>query len=511
MLHVLTLNPAGTVLELGATLWGLHATKKIVVRACYHEYATLIIAWLDNPEGGEALLAGTKGIGKSVFGLLLILLLLRQGKIVFYHHRGARMMLVGPEATADQKAPVIEQLSLNGFATEFGAGVYRFEDPSDVALFDKLITVEGLTHVLDLGEDPPPMNINGTSRKVVISSPNTAKLRHFMEERSGLKKFYMPPWSLDEFEEHRVALGITDPVDLEERFTIFGGIIRHVVALERETGEDTMARALADAKPADISRVLSVSFESLSKSDLRSCLIHTVPLDDNINRSKNVFASQWVARNLLRRFRKENAFQLKAFIEGCSGLRAASAMRGVLIEQATHEAMVKGGAAFTLADLEARKPQFAAMSPLPALAEVDFEGQTLDGLKRDFKPLEYALPLAPNFEAVDCFAVLPRDVFVKKAKGVCLAAFQVTAARTHDVTVTGLRRVYDGVLSRLGAKLKAEVKSGSMYLVFITDKTGVYEKQRIKAKRGEAKLPFDVHQYCMCTASVTDDIAKLIA
>ena len=147
--------------------------------------------------------------------------------------------------------------------------------------------------------------------------------------------------------------------DLDERFAMFGGVIRNIVEIPQTSAEKTMTRALNDAKPDDISRFLSMSFSSLPKSDLRSCLIHTVPLDNNINDSKNVFASHWVVRTLLSRFRKQNAFQLKAFIEGCSGLRATSAMRGVLVEQSTPEAVIKGGAAFTLANLEAPSPSFA--------------------------------------------------------------------------------------------------------------------------------------------------------
>jgi hypothetical protein len=511
--EILTLNPTGIVLNLGVQLWGNLATQKIVVRDCYERYATSIMAWLDSPAGGEALVAGTKGIGKSVFGLFLVLRLLRAGWIVFYH-REARMMLVGPEATADQKNLVKKRFEDYRFASDISPGVYCFENPKEIVLFGELILASGLTHVLDLGEDPPPLNFSGKARKVVISSPNTEKLRRFVTERGHLKSFFMPLWTLEELKHHAKTLGVTDLVDLKERFDMFGGVIRNVVELPRPLSEVGMNKALNEATPADMSRVLSMSFSSLPKADLRSSLIHTVPLENNINDSINVFASNWVVRMLLSRFRKDSAFQLKTFIEGCSGLRATSAMRGILVEQSTHDAMIKGGASFTLADLEDGSPSFVAMSALPALVQVEFEGQSLDALKRDFKPFDYALPLAPNFEAIDAFAVIPRasfvkNSFVKKAKGLRLVMFQVTVARTHDVTASGLRRVYEGVLERLSKAEQRQVKAGPVYLVFITDKTGVFEKQQIKYKRDEAPLDFVVHQLAMCAASVTDEVAKL--
>ena len=69
MCRILTLNPSGTVLELGTKLWKEKRTDNIVVRACYEQYATRILALLDDPAGGDVLVAGTNGIGKSVFGL----------------------------------------------------------------------------------------------------------------------------------------------------------------------------------------------------------------------------------------------------------------------------------------------------------------------------------------------------------------------------------------------------------------------------------------------------------
>ena len=88
--------------------------------------------------------------------------------------------------------------------------------------------------------------------------------------------------------------------------------------------------------------------------------------------------------------------------------------------------------------------------------------------------------------------------------------FQVTVARTHDITALGLRRVYEGVLERLSAAQRRKVRASPVYLVLITDKTGVFEKQQIKYKRDEEPLDFVVHQMAMCSASVTDEVAKLL-
>ena len=60
----------------------------------------------------------------------------------------------------------------NGFASDISHGVNFFEYSKEIVVFGELILAENLTHVLDLGEDPPSLNFSGRARKVVISLPN---------------------------------------------------------------------------------------------------------------------------------------------------------------------------------------------------------------------------------------------------------------------------------------------------------------------------------------------------
>ena len=114
------------------------------------------------------------------------------------------MLFIGPEVTAEDQIPIINTLMEFGYSTDIGAGVFDLSG-RDNDIYEKLLVVEGLTHVMDLGESPPPLNVNGNSCKFVISSPNTERLRNFMSDNMELKTFYMPLWTLDEIKQHAKA------------------------------------------------------------------------------------------------------------------------------------------------------------------------------------------------------------------------------------------------------------------------------------------------------------------
>ena len=91
-----------------------------------------------------------------------------------------------------------------------------------------------------------------------------------MTERGHVRSIFIPLWTLNELEHYAKTLRVTDLVDLEERFAMFGGVIRKVVKLPRLISEVGMTKALNDAIPADIRRVLSMSIASLPNSPVWS-------------------------------------------------------------------------------------------------------------------------------------------------------------------------------------------------------------------------------------------------
>jgi hypothetical protein len=538
MCHVMGRFVSGTVAEhedvlvLGDTLWGITGKpNKVVVRRCYKTRADEVLSWLyDDPRGGECLVGGTKGIGKSVFGLYLVIRLLRLGKIVVYEQFGVKLLLISAGAESDQLTEVARALAASEYAelpTSIcdASHVFLLEDD----LYAQLITKPGLTHVLDLGtvngqlEHDLVVNLDGSCRKVVISSPNADKLRPFLEERATSQLICIDLWTLEELQEHLTSLSIVydqkknqkirfmDAEELVERFSRFGGVPRTVLELPQDKADRLMNKALESAKDADIISALNTRrYASLPKNDLRSCLIHSVPTPDAKDFT-NVIASPWVAVELLRKFRKDSTFRVKAFLEAASGLRYASVLRGHFLEGAAHEALLKGQGAFTIADLEVVPPTFTPIKhTLPTLQEVEFEGNTLDNLPRTFAQLQYGSPRSASFESLDSFAVVKRKLFSNRHnQGWCIVGFQMTIAGVHPVKWKGLKSVRDGILERLSGQMKTECANNPFVLVFITDHSGVFEKQSITPVRQPATPPFDVHQYALCVASVTDDVKAM--
>ena len=85
--------------------------------------------------------------------------------------------------------------------------------------------------VQDIGDDPnATIIVDGLSRRLVVSSPNSEKLKP-LRSGSSWTRFYMPLWSLEELQLARKVCypDVMDEATVTSRFNSMSGIPRYVI------------------------------------------------------------------------------------------------------------------------------------------------------------------------------------------------------------------------------------------------------------------------------------------
>jgi hypothetical protein len=272
-------------------------------------FAERVLAKFNEPKG-EVLIAGTRGIGKSVFGLLMALQLSDSGKVVIYEHKKEKMLIIGQHPTPDQLAALTDCFRMFNFEEVFDEGVYVFGTAATQNdLFNSLLQETALSHVQDLGDDTKAeITRSGAGRKLILSSPNNTELRK-QHNNVGLLILFMPRWSLEELEEARKASfpEVTE-AELAESYELFGGIPRMVLEMSEDERMSNFRLQVGEVKIADLTEIFRKgSYIELPSQKTTSVLVHVIP---RVNEAKTVdytkfqcvFASEQVGRTLAERF-----------------------------------------------------------------------------------------------------------------------------------------------------------------------------------------------------------------
>ena len=139
----------------------------VYLRKCYKTLLAEIMEAIA-PLKGQALVGGGRGLGKSVFGLLVLLELVAQGFVVVYEHMDSLVLIVD----ADLPHDVAETFSKLRYEP-VGRGI--FDLAGDKQLAKALVTVPSVYFVQDLGDvDTNGLSTidTGKAHWLLLSSPN---------------------------------------------------------------------------------------------------------------------------------------------------------------------------------------------------------------------------------------------------------------------------------------------------------------------------------------------------
>ena len=315
----------------------------LLVRECYeHLIALMEEGW--NGNIAQFVILGTPGIGKTMFAIYILVVLVARGETVVWELRDRRF-LVSNDRVAH--------------------GLRSCRDFRDV-LCKK--DVYYLVDTQDLESEPDEC----FGKIAIFCSPNPVRYKN-AKKRVATRTVYAPMWSVDELTFCRPLLFPELSDDLFDRaYLQFGGVPRFVIRDAAAIGHRVLAEMeKAFGRQENIKMLLECVGETDVPDDKTSYkLVHLVAAEDYLSCHLE-FASSYVKDKLLSRYEDTVTSSLRAFV-GSSRDPTEAQSRGEIFESWGHRCIVRGGT-FSLRRLTKKRPRDGAE---PATI-----GWTFDGLK----------------------------------------------------------------------------------------------------------------------------------
>jgi hypothetical protein len=280
----------------------LPGSKKSTViynRECYDYLRNFII---EDKKFDQYCITGNPGIGKTYFGILLLVALLRKNFSVLLDNKDSTGFI-----TPDGNLIPVKDDEYRLFA----------ERPNTYCIIDEV--------ELKVSHD-----FNGP-KLIMVSSPKKEIVDKFMKAQNS-RKFYMPIWSLEECQE-KIYYDITEGL-VKEKFKLCRGIARWVfnTNMSLSTIEKTLKNAILNINLKNVIRSMS---KDLSGDDFSHKVIHMdiQPGNDGLY-TKNIcrFASEFVENGCLKKFQKDHIEDLRSFIENSKDIEEMAVLRGKMFE-----------------------------------------------------------------------------------------------------------------------------------------------------------------------------------
>ncbi len=514
----------GGVLDFGARIWGEGTSQTwMMVRRCYPKMLNVILAH-QNDSVANVVVAGSKGIGKSFFGLYLLMHYVTEHVVVAYAYGSSRILLVPEGAPAAVLKNVNNCLSEFEFARVTEPGVYWFPS-EDASVFTTIMRQRGVAAIQDVGEGTPAadVNVGGTTKYIVLTSPDLEKIGR-LGISSSCVTYFMPTWSWEEIEtvnaseamqhcphDSQVCAKLRD--ELKELFELFGGVPRHVFS--RKDPRESVRTAIKQLNLELLTTVFRTGdYKQIPRMGPGMGLLvrfepEGVDTADKLQRGRIELASNGVLVAMQQHLLTQNEDVNFRFFNAVAGVRGLQAFRGYFLERCLH-------AMLTDTDVTRKVKVRPLGSPDAAWREVEWSGLKRVRFSRmDMNDLDafaegdYGEPTILNFPSVDSFAVMPQSVFKPGARHAALVMFQATVSEEHIVRGPDLKRVFERVVSL------TDRASLPTLLVFVTTPQGVDGPQTIKNGDGVAYSRADAfvdqvarEQYALCLGGRFEQIAE---
>ena len=497
----LRISPNHRILDIGYALFGGEASPtSLYYREVYRKLAPLVLEKLNFRSGAQVLIAGTRGCGKSAFGVVILMQLLQDNETVLYSTRSRRFLII-PEKP---KKSHLESLAicfreLYYDTSQIKPGINEFKATGDIDLF-QLLTDKDLYHILDLEEDSKSIiPMSNVGRTLIISSPNSDRLG-ILHSATTMLKLYLPTWTKDEVCEANELIFKLDKNDLMDSFCYLGGVAR--ILFEKKTLNDRLRELHTQIGNLTLSNMQEIfrssAYENLPNSKSTYLLIHVNPRKNHISKEidfddwETKFATEYVSQSLTERFLQDNHFQAQNIIAQVSYIPQCASWRGHMIECFAHHSLTNKRNEFIPASnwCELKQNAKTPNIVLNTCRGIPFTtSEFFTNLKFiSFKPHVYYRPRSKNFKTADSFVIVDRATFEKWFPGVLpvlspnqameveefyLVVFQVTVSPQHIVDGPQLNLIYHTIVNS-GIRL-----SRIRFLVFLTSENGITTYQAV--------------------------------
>jgi len=341
----------------------------------------------------KTVITGTPGIGKSLFLIYLLWNLVKNGKRVLFIYFPLNIYYDGKGGVytiAWENLPVEDD--------------FTFWNDTLWCLFDAKNKEQAHLHRI-----PYEM-----CRFIMSTSPRREMMNDFKKPPRP-QTFYMPTWTEAELK----AIAPLFPHAAEEwsyRFTVLGGVPRHVLEDTVENPTEMLERACKECSLDDCVKTVGVSSKITEKSKVVHLLVH-VTSTDPYKQSSVCYASQTALNIIVRNKGIEAKQKMRQLLAYCHGNPLVAALCGYIFEPYAIELLEKGG------PFRYRKLVHGNTKDIPAEGTLNIPSsikEVVDKVEPNQTLNQLYVPKATNHPVIDAW--IPG-----------IGAFQMTVGKTHDI------------------------------------------------------------------------------
>jgi hypothetical protein len=281
---------------------------------------------------------GQPGIGKSAFGLWLLLQLLRNGRTVVYSRNSA------------QRGGPFREVHF-----VFHRNVALSTLTADLGAVRDLLSERSVVHICDSCKP----TLEGHCHKIMISSPDPYIWRWFVEKEFA-KMVYFPLFSVAELDVLRVAEygdALLSQSTMALRILALGRIPRQVFSRDQPAVRDAVLRAISKADLDTLQRAkVEIETSSSRPTDDSPHTLFVVDADrGTLTMSSVSFRSDAVSRRMLRALATHKYSALLEWVQQALESRSTKGFAGSLFEIAVRDSLQQGGS-FLVRRLDVNEP-----------------------------------------------------------------------------------------------------------------------------------------------------------
>ncbi|CAI2175444.1 2944_t:CDS:2 [Funneliformis geosporum] len=414
-------------------------------RTCYKYLCKFI---LEDKEYKRYLVTGNPGVGKTFFGRLMLIELLKNNKAVLLDYETITVW-VYPSGE-----------------------IYKIENKT---LYRQIAEQPDVWCIIDGKRDQVGHDFSN-GKLIMVSSPKKAIIGDFAKQWCA--ELFMPTWNEDELKdcwkhlyERRLTLK-----SLGDKFKLCGGIARWIFTISLENIEMAIEKAIKTVK----SEILFHQGQVLSGDEYTHKLIHIHTNIEEMGKfspyttSTCFFASKYVADRCLEQLQLNHKKELFDFINNSKDITQLGGFRGTLFEMVAHTIIRQGGD-FRVRELTDDGTGSESIHSFDSLEENFF-----DNIGEIQGQVKYFRPTSKTFESIDSYAHTNN-------------LFQVTVSRKHSIKQDGLRAI-KGILD--------EDFDVRIYFVLPSEIFRTFKRKQSYENKGEGKVfdswIYNITQYALC-------------
>ena len=375
--------------------------KSLYVRTHYEA----IVKCIFQENGGNILITGNPGTGKSQCAVYALYCALQKSKVVLYHRSVDEIIIL--------------------FKRDERVKVFKPQDTMPSEHYDK-----NTLYLYDAGTRTRPRIQFGMSRRILFSSPSRESTSDFRKQQNVIT-LNMPIWDLDELKAAATLEQYRDKISTDEvskRYDTFGGIARYVLHPSAEQ--------------------VSTYFEELN-NHIRRCNIHTLttlgPTSDLDDKTHMLFhrqtqpdsdyrkymfdfASPYVEYSVLDVIDQNSFEEMIAFVNQDKFDTCVSSLQGVVFERIVHmilpqekcysvRSLSDHKTESTISFFTAKRKMFNSID----MSDIDM-GSLPSGESVYLQPKAKTFPAADSLRPPDCI-------------------FQCTKSSRHKINIMGLKKI----------------------------------------------------------------------